>query len=254
MTVAVDYRNKIVEYKNFHAKLQIFDTSGQQRFRQLLGSYMRYVDAAFIFYDVTDPQSPDQVRQWVAEFKENTTQVCDINLVANKIDIDDRRLFKMLIIRVITSGQGRALAQELGLQYFETTVRDLNTINIMFDQVVNNLINQYKKKKANPFKSEVQEKNYLKENKELQEKIQYYQDVILIQKCKDIVILNGGISLLRILQFIYTFYDLFCIDFNRLHSLCTQNYEKRENQNSVILLQYFCSFFKLQITIVYIYY
>ena len=48
-------------------KLQIWDTSGLERFRTLTSTYYRTAHGIIIVYDVTDRDSFDNVSQWMHE-------------------------------------------------------------------------------------------------------------------------------------------------------------------------------------------
>ena len=71
-------------------RLQIWDTAGQERFRSISRLYYRGANAGLLCYDITNEQSWEEMKTWLAEMKEN----CDdgeampiIHVVGTKSDI-----------------------------------------------------------------------------------------------------------------------------------------------------------------------
>ncbi|KAG0775238.1 hypothetical protein G6F22_013451 [Rhizopus arrhizus] len=52
-TMGIDYESKVLEVDNHIVKAQIWDTSGQERFRSLFPSYCRDAKGVFIVYGKT---------------------------------------------------------------------------------------------------------------------------------------------------------------------------------------------------------
>ncbi|KAG9001130.1 GTP-binding protein [Tulasnella sp. JGI-2019a] len=94
-----------------------WDASGTEECRTLLGPYCQGMDRIWIVYDVTDPKSFQDVRQWLdLVVRHNPTAKWKLRLIGNKCDLYD--------LRVIQMQQGRDLASELGIpQFFETSAR-----------------------------------------------------------------------------------------------------------------------------------
>ena len=91
-TVAVGYSSKVINYDNKKIKLDIWDLSGDDRYRTVLKTYLKHIHAVIIVYDVTNPESFNNVKKWV-EFVESAYngKVVYI-LLANKIDKKKERL------------------------------------------------------------------------------------------------------------------------------------------------------------------
>jgi small GTP-binding protein len=85
-TIGVDFKNKSIVVKGQPVKLQIWDTAGQERFRTITSAYYREAHGIFVVYDVTNKDSYNNVRDWIAEaHKYNET--ARLYLLANKIDL-----------------------------------------------------------------------------------------------------------------------------------------------------------------------
>ena len=64
-TIGVDFKIKTVEIDDKVVKLQIWDTAGQDRFREPALSYYRGAVGIILVYDVSDPQSFQNLDYWI---------------------------------------------------------------------------------------------------------------------------------------------------------------------------------------------
>ncbi|KAH9877564.1 hypothetical protein IAQ61_002931 [Plenodomus lingam] len=68
-------------------RLQIWDTAGQERFRSITKLYYRGANAAVLCYDITDPQSFEEMGRWLKELKTNLGEEVILHVVGTKSDI-----------------------------------------------------------------------------------------------------------------------------------------------------------------------
>ncbi len=70
-----------------------------------------------VAYDCTSEESFNNVRNWVRQVEAHTNgrENVEAVLIGNKADLEDRR--------VIDPEQGRELATEFGMEFFETSAR-----------------------------------------------------------------------------------------------------------------------------------
>lgn len=75
-----------------HYKIQLWDCSGQIRYRSIVRSYYRSAQIVFAMFDLTDRVSFTSITEWVNDFRENT--IPDMRsiliLIGNKKDLVDR--------------------------------------------------------------------------------------------------------------------------------------------------------------------
>ena len=64
-TVGVDYMDKIIDYNKFKIKLQIWDTSGEEKFRTITKNFYRNADGLLVVFDLTKKESYDHVGSWI---------------------------------------------------------------------------------------------------------------------------------------------------------------------------------------------
>ncbi|KAL6053410.1 Ras-related protein Rab-27A, variant 2 [Balamuthia mandrillaris] len=68
------------------AKLQIFDSAGQDRFRAITQSYYRLANGIMLVYDVTNPQSFQSLEAWLRDIRSKGPPGVPILLVGNQAD------------------------------------------------------------------------------------------------------------------------------------------------------------------------
>ena len=88
-TIGVEYKDKEITVNNRKINLQIWDTSGQERYRSITKNFYRNAHGILFVFDVTNQTSFDHLKDWL-----NSSNECDIDfkkiIVGNKIDLNDR--------------------------------------------------------------------------------------------------------------------------------------------------------------------
>ena len=111
---------KNLTLKNRNIRIQIWDTAGQEAFRSITRTYYKNSTCAFIVYDITDKKSFDNVITWLNEVKDMCYKDILICLIGNKCDLEGKR--------VISFEDGKSLAEQNNLLFYETSAK--NGINI----------------------------------------------------------------------------------------------------------------------------
>mgnify|MGYP001044406976 FL=1 len=123
-TIGVDFKIRTIDVNGQQVKLQIWDTAGQERFQSITANYYHGSHAIAIVYDVTNRQSFENVRKWIAEVERLANpSVCKL-LVGNKADLDQKR--------EITRNEGQSLADSLGIPFMETSAKTDYNVKEMF--------------------------------------------------------------------------------------------------------------------------
>lgn len=105
-------------------RLQLWDTAGQERFRSLTSNFFGRADGFVLTYDISNRPSFDHVIGWMRDIKTRAPPDCDIVLCGNKSDLDNDR--------VVTYDEGKQLADEYGVQFFETSALTGQHVEKMF--------------------------------------------------------------------------------------------------------------------------
>lgn len=113
-------------------KYEIWDTAGQERFASLAPMYYRNAQAALVVYDITKPASFIKARHWVKELHEQASKDITIALVGNKYDLVADENDAEDSLRKVSVDEGRALAEEEGLLFFETSAKLSHNVNEVF--------------------------------------------------------------------------------------------------------------------------
>ncbi|CDW59669.1 ras protein Rab 27A [Trichuris trichiura] len=142
-TVGIDFFEKRLVYKSPHHEfgrsqrllLQLWDTAGQERFRSLTTAIYRDAMGFLLFYDVTNENSFLNVRDWLAQL--STHAYCenpDVVLCANKVDLERQR--------VVSTADGKKLADELGIYYLETSAATGLNVDIAVNTLLDLLMDR----------------------------------------------------------------------------------------------------------------
>lgn len=88
-TVGVDiFNTEVFDFPDTKVKYVIWDLAGQPRFEQVRKEFYRGTQAAMVVYDVTDPESFNNISKWLRELrKHNGNKYVPLVVVGNKIDL-----------------------------------------------------------------------------------------------------------------------------------------------------------------------
>ncbi|KAG9101482.1 GTP-binding protein [Ceratobasidium sp. 370] len=114
-TIGIDFKIRTIELDGKRIKLQIWDTAGQERFRTITTAYYRGAMGILLVYDVTDEKSFNNIRTWHSNVEQHASEGVNKILVGNKSDWTDKK--------AVTEEQGRALANEFGIKFMETSAK-----------------------------------------------------------------------------------------------------------------------------------
>ena len=114
-TIGVDFKVKTLEIDGKKIKMQIWDTAGEERFKNIISSYYRGAHGILLLYDVTDRESFKNLNNWLIEIEKNANKNVLKVLIGNKTDLEDKR--------IISYNQGKEFADTYGLKYVETSAK-----------------------------------------------------------------------------------------------------------------------------------
>ena len=123
-TIGVDFRTKIIDFNGKRAKLYIWDTSGQERFRAITASYYRGAQGILLVYDVTNQKSFHDIKQWLQEAETHGSSKVAKVLVGNKCDLTKNK--------EVDTETGHKLSAQLRIPFIETSTKDSLRIQDMF--------------------------------------------------------------------------------------------------------------------------
>lgn len=132
-TLGVDFKFStiLLDYKII--TLQIWDTAGQDRFRNLASSYYRGAKGMFIVFDVANRLSFNNVAKWYEESLMHLTENIVRFLIGNKCDIKEPD-------RIVSYEEAACLASTFGMEYIETSAVNGDNIEIIFLKIAKAII------------------------------------------------------------------------------------------------------------------
>ena len=160
-TINVDFKIKTITFSSsIAAELKIWDTCGQERFKSLTSKYFKDAHGVVLVFDVSDLSTFKNLSFWLKEIKNNSNSNIkpEIILVANKIDLEDRK---------VTNETGKEFANKNKIMYVETSAKNGLNIDSPFEKLSDVLINKIKENPDNYVNNtSVQIKNYDEKNLE----------------------------------------------------------------------------------------
>ena len=129
-TINVEFKTKNLKIdKDLYAKLTIYDTAGQERYRSLTRQYYHLANGIVLVFDLTDENSFNSLNKWIKEIDDNTKNV-EVILVGNKSDLKNR---------VINNSKAEQFAHEKNFKYTETSAKEGTNVLLLFEELSNGM-------------------------------------------------------------------------------------------------------------------
>ena len=133
-SIGVDFKLKNIEVDNKKVKLQIWDTAGQERFRTITTSYYKGAQAIVVVFDITDKDSFEHVKNWMADVDKFAKEGVLRILVGNKCDLEHKRQ--------VSVENGKELASKYGIQFLETSAKETVNIEKLFEDATKSFLSK----------------------------------------------------------------------------------------------------------------
>ncbi|KAF5840580.1 Rab8/RabE-family small GTPase [Dunaliella salina] len=140
-TIGIDFKIKKIMVDNKLVKLQIWDTAGQERFRTITSAYYRGAMGILLLYDVTDEASFNNIRNWMRNIEQHASDNVNKILVGNKSDMANEK-------RAVPYSKGKALADEYGVQFFETSAKENINVEEVFTAIAKDVMKRLQQEQA----------------------------------------------------------------------------------------------------------
>ena len=127
-TIGIDYKTKYIKVKDASVKVLLWDTAGQEKFRNIARQYYKGANGVLLIYDVCDRKSYERIGFWMDELKQNNEiEQLYIILVGNKIDLEEKR--------VVTREEAEKYAQDNNINFIEVSAKTGEGILDLFNEV-----------------------------------------------------------------------------------------------------------------------
>jgi small GTP-binding protein len=125
-TIGVEFATQNIQVDDKIIKLQIWDTSGESRYRALTSAYYRGSTLQLLFFDLSNIKSFNNLEKWINEIKEFNNNPFVV-LIGNKSDLEKRINQEQINEFAITHCDGR---------YYEISCKSDDKVkinNIVYD-------------------------------------------------------------------------------------------------------------------------
>eukprot|EP01129_Flabellula_baltica_P000058 TRINITY_DN1005_c0_g1_i2.p1 TRINITY_DN1005_c0_g1~~TRINITY_DN1005_c0_g1_i2.p1 ORF type:complete len:203 (-),score=48.68 TRINITY_DN1005_c0_g1_i2:66-674(-) len=141
-TIGFDFKVRYLYLDDVKIKVQIWDTAGQEKYREMTSSYFGGAHAAVAVYDVTSEESFKQLETWINEaitYAGGNTREVESRvrylIIGNKKDLEKDRK--------VTSEEGSAVTERLVGQngiFQETSARTGKNVEQAFTSLITELL------------------------------------------------------------------------------------------------------------------
>ena len=133
-TVGLDFRTKKLDIQGKQIILNIYDTAGQERFRNLATGYMKSADGFLVCFDLTSESTLENVTNWINSIKNTARKNASMLIIGNKSDLNEDR--------EVTTEQGKQFAAKNGIDYLETSSKMHIGVDEAFETLVKKILEQ----------------------------------------------------------------------------------------------------------------
>ena len=129
-TIGIDFKIKIIKKGNEKIKVSIYDTAGQERFKNIVKHYYKGANGVLLIYDITKRDTFEKLEFWLEDLKENSDNLNNlfIYLIGNKNDLEEKR--------EVDFEEANKFAKEKNIPYIEVSAKTGNNIKKLFDEMI----------------------------------------------------------------------------------------------------------------------
>ena len=140
-TIGVEFKSKEIHINNNTcARLKIWDTCGQEKFRAITRQYFKNSEGVFVVFDLTNKETIKKLDIWMKDIKDNIDNDYFIFLIGNKSDVKDRDL--------TIAEEAKQFAINKKINYYEVSAKTGSGIYNIFEKMASKLINKKKIEKS----------------------------------------------------------------------------------------------------------
>ncbi|XP_051167045.1 ras-related protein Rab-30-like [Leptopilina boulardi] len=141
------YRNTIgtcflfckLNIEDINLTLQIWDTSGEERYKAILPMYYRAGNAILLIFDLTSYESFTKTKTLISELNKYCENHVVLLLIGNKLDLIERR--------EVSEKEAKEFASSIDVSYYEVSALTNYGIDDVFQKVASELVNLIKQGK-----------------------------------------------------------------------------------------------------------
>ena len=145
-TIGIDFKIKMIKKGNEKIKVSIYDTAGQERFKNIVKHYYKGANGVLLIFDITKRDTFEKLDYWLTDLQENSDNLdyLFIYLIGNKNDLEAERK--------VSTEEANKFAQENNLSYIEVSAKTGFNIKKLFDETIKRTLEKiitFEKKEMN---------------------------------------------------------------------------------------------------------
>ena len=131
-TIGVDFRIKTFKIDNDTIKVELWDTTGNKTFRDIVKIFYKRTNCVVFIYDITEHNSFKNIKKWLKESDLYAPKNVKKIIVGNKLDLEN--------LRQVDYKESLDFAHKLNIDYIETSAKNNSNINELFSYITENLL------------------------------------------------------------------------------------------------------------------
>ena len=125
-TIGVENKDKLINIKGKEINLQIWDTSGQERFQSITKNFFRNADGIIFVFDITKEDSFEHIKNWLTNSEDCKKDFKKI-LVGNKLDLEEER--------EVNKERMEKFAEKSNMKCFEISAKRGVNVELIFREI-----------------------------------------------------------------------------------------------------------------------
>ena len=134
VTTGIYFEPKIIDFENKCIKLHIWNSLGEERVRIMTKTQLIGTHGVILIYDITDRNSFESVRNRMIQIELIADKSLKRVLIGNKCDEPNRE---------VSEEDGKQLADEYNIGFFETSAKTGKNVNEIFYYLVEEILKDY---------------------------------------------------------------------------------------------------------------
>ena len=138
VTIGLEFKSKIFYYENLVIRAIIFDQIFSERiyYTNVPNYYYKRTDGIIITYDISNKGSFEIIKKMIEDIEIKAIPNVRKILIGNKCDKESER--------EVTEEEGKKLADEFNMNFFETSAKNDINVKEAFDYLIKDIINNNK--------------------------------------------------------------------------------------------------------------
>ncbi len=113
--------------------IKIWDTAGQEKYAVMAKNYYQRAHGIILTFSLNERNSFINLKNWLSAIKDSTSEEIPLIIIGNKKDLIDQR--------EITIEEIKDKANELNIEYFETSAKENLYIDEAFEKIIEKVFN-----------------------------------------------------------------------------------------------------------------